>query len=175
MFVSERVTIRPATSADEPALGRMGAALMRLHHATDARRFIQVAEPERGYGRFLITQLSEPDSCLLVAEHAGAVVGYAYACVEGMDWMNLRGPTGVLHDVYVEASARRLGAGRALLVATLKWIGTHDRTQVVLHTMTQNTAAQELFRSLGFRPTMLEMTRDATDGSAAFTESESPQ
>ena len=43
MFVSERVTIRPATSADEPALGRMGAALMRLHHATDARRFIQVA------------------------------------------------------------------------------------------------------------------------------------
>jgi ribosomal protein S18 acetylase RimI-like enzyme len=158
--------IRPATPADEHALGQLGASLMRSHHATDPRRFIQVASPEAGYGRFLITQLADAESCIRVAERDGEVVGYVYACIEGMDWMNLRGPAGVIHDVAVLESARRTGVGRALIAAALEWIGAQGRTQVVLHTMTQNAAAQALFAGFGFRPTMIEMTRDGGVGQA---------
>jgi len=161
------VTVRRATPADQEALGRYGGALMRQHHADDSRRFIQVEHPESGYGRFLVSQLGVPSSLVMVAEDDGAVVGYVYADVEGTNWMELRGPCGVVHDIYVDETARRRGAGRALLGAAIEWIRANGRSQVVLLTKTRNAHAHELFASLGFRPTMIEMTLDQDGGGSA--------
>jgi ribosomal protein S18 acetylase RimI-like enzyme len=154
------VTIRAATPSDVEFLGRFGAALMRQHHAADPRRFIQVEHPEAGYGRFLVSQLANPNSLVMVAEHSGAVIGYVYAEVESTNWMELRGPCGVVHDVYVDEAARRLGAGRELMRAAIAWIRSKGRSQVVLLTKTRNEHAQRLFTAIGFRPTMIEMTLD---------------
>jgi GNAT superfamily N-acetyltransferase len=154
------VTIRPATAFDQERLGRFGGALMRQHHAADPKRFIQVEHPEAGYGRFLVSQLSEPNSLVMVAEHSGTVIGYVFADVESTNWMELRGPCGVVHDVYVDEGARRLGAGRALMGAAIAWIRSKGRSQIVLLTKTRNEHAQRLFSTLGFRPTMIEMTLD---------------
>jgi ribosomal protein S18 acetylase RimI-like enzyme len=74
--------------------------------------------------------------------------------------MELRGPCGVVHDIYVDESARRLGAGRELMNAAIAWIRSKGRSQVVLMTKTNNVHAHKLFGTLGFRPTMLEMTLD---------------
>ncbi len=154
------ITTRPATPSDEQPLGRFGGALMRQHHAADPRRFLQVEHPEAGYGRFLVSQIANPDSLVLVAEHSGTVVGYVFADVEPTNWMELRGPCGVVHDIYVDESARRLGAGRELMSAAIAWIRAKGRSQVVLLTKTRNLHAQHLFTALGFRPTMVEMTLD---------------
>ncbi len=154
------IQVRVATAADREYLGRFGGALMRQHHESDSRRFIQVEHPEAGYGRFLVSQLEDPNSLVMVAVHAGAVVGYVYAAVESTNWMELRGPAGVVHDVYVDEAARRLGAGRELMRAAIEWIRSKGRTQVVLLTKTRNEHAQHLFTALGFRPTMIEMTLD---------------
>ena len=150
--------IRPATASDEEPLGRFGGALMRQHHAEDPRRFIQVEHPEAGYGEFLVSQISNPRTRVLVAEDAGAVIGYVFAGIESTNWMELRGPCGIVHDVYVDESARHRGAGRELLRAAIAWIRSKGRSQVVLLTKTRNERAQHLFTSLGFRPTMIEMT-----------------
>ena len=157
---SEGVRIRTATAADQDALGRHGGALMRQHHAADPERFIQVDHPEAGYGRFLVSQIAVPESLVMVAERDGAVVGYIFATVESTSWMDLRGPAGIVHDIYVDEGARRLGAGRELLRAALAWIRSKGQRQVVLLTKTRNEHAQRLFASLGFRPTMIEMTLD---------------
>jgi ribosomal protein S18 acetylase RimI-like enzyme len=133
---------------------------MRQHHAADPRRFIQVESPEDGYGRFLISQLSNPNSLVVVAENSGTVVGYVFADVEPTNWMELRGPCGVVQDIYVDESARRLGAGRELMIAAIAWIRSKGRSQVVLMTKSRNEHAQHLFTRLGFRPTMIEMTLD---------------
>jgi ribosomal protein S18 acetylase RimI-like enzyme len=154
------IAIRPATPADQELLGRFGGALMRQHHTADPRRFIQVDHPEAGYGRFLVAQLSNPNSRVMVAEHAGTVVGYVFADVESTNWMELRGPCGVVHDIYVDEAARRLGAGRELMRAAIAWIRSKGRSQVVLLTKSGNERAQHLFSTLGFRPTMIEMTLD---------------
>jgi ribosomal protein S18 acetylase RimI-like enzyme len=154
------VTIRPATASDEERLGRFGGALMRQHHAADPRRFIRAEKPEAGYGRFLVSQLTNPNSLVMVAEHGGAVVGYVFADVEPTNWMELRGPCGVVQDVYVDESARRLGAGRELMRAAIAWIRSRGQKQVVLMTKSRNKHAQHLFTTLGFRPTMVEMTLD---------------
>ena len=154
------ITIRPATASDQDLLGRFGGALMRQHHTSDPRRFIQVEHPEAGYGRFLVSQLSNPNSLVMVAEHSGAVIGYVFADVEATNWMELRGPCGVVQDIYVDEAARRLGAGRELMNAAITWIRSNGRSQVVLMTKSRNEHAQHLFTTLGFRPTMIEMTLD---------------
>ena len=154
------ITIRPATASDQEQLGRFGGALVRQHHAADPRRFIHVEHPEAGYGRFLVSQLANPNSLVMVAEQSGTVVGYVFADVESTNWMELRGPCGVVQDVYVDEAARGLGAGRELMRAAIDWIRSKGRSQVVLMTKSRNEHAQHLFTSLGFRPTMIEMTLD---------------
>ncbi len=152
------VTIRPATPSDRAALGRFGGALMRQHHDLDPRRFIITDRPEEGYGRFLVSQLDEPDSVVLVAEQAGEVVGYVYAGLEPMSWMELRAACGFVHDVYVEAGARRRGVGERLVRAAIAWLESKGQPRVVLWSAQGNEAAQRLFARLGFRHTMAEMT-----------------
>ena len=77
--------------------------------------------------------------------------------------MSLRGPAGVVYDLVVDPAHRRQGIGRMLLDATLEILKARGAPRVVLSTAEQNTAAQRLFDRAGFRPTMIEMTRELDD------------
>lgn len=153
------ITTRPATAADVPALGRLGALLVAVHHDFDPERFMAVTPAtERAYGSFLGGELSREGVVVLVAEEAGAVLGYAYAGLEGTDYMALRGPAGVVYDLVVDPARRREGIGRLLLAAILEALLERGAPQVVLSTAERNSPAQELFAAAGFRRTMIEMT-----------------
>ena len=155
------IVVRPATSADLPAIGRLGALLVKTHHDFDAKRFMApTRETASGYASFLASQLDRPDVVMLVAAQDEHVIGYTYATVEGQDWMSLRGEAGVLHDIVIGPEGRGRGAGRMLLDATVAALQSRGATQVVLSAAERNAAAQRLFASAGFRPTMIEMTRD---------------
>jgi ribosomal protein S18 acetylase RimI-like enzyme len=155
------VSIRGAAPADTPAIGRLGALLVRLHHDLDPQRFI-AATPgtQQAYGSFLETQLREPNIVILVAERDGKVIGYTYAGVEGTDYMALRGPAGVVYDIVVDPAHRGQGVGRTLLEATVEALQSRGAPRVVLSTAERNEGAQRLFERAGFRRTMIEMTRE---------------
>jgi len=155
------VQIRPAKPADVPALGRLGALLVKEHHDFDPQRFIApTPETAQRYGWFLGTQLGKRDIVVLVAAEGDEVVGYTYAGVEGYDYMALRGPAGALYDIVVDPAKRRQGIGRMLLNATLEALAAAGAPRVVLSTAQQNDSAQRLFARAGFRRTMIEMTRE---------------
>jgi ribosomal protein S18 acetylase RimI-like enzyme len=156
--------VRRATTADLPGIGRLGALLVEEHYDFDPRRFL-AARPETpaGYASFISAQLEDPDKAVLVAEENGDMIGYAYAAVEGYNYMALRGPAGVLHDIIVAPEQRGRGVGRLLLDATLGFFKSRGVPRVVLLTAEQNEAAQRLFASMGFRRTMIEMTRELDD------------
>jgi ribosomal protein S18 acetylase RimI-like enzyme len=155
------VAVRPATTADLPALGRLGALLVRTHNQLDPARFIPATpRTEQGYASYLGSQLHDPAVAVLVAERDGNVLGYTYAALEGPDYMSLRGPAGLLHDIVVDPAHRREGVGRMLLDATLAWLEARGAPRVVLSTAAGNEAAQRLFAGAGFRRTMVEMTRE---------------
>jgi len=161
MSQSPEPVVRKARSDDAPALGRLGALLVAVHHAFDPDRFIAPGPgTERGYGGFLVSQLEKEEAIILVAEEAGAVVGYVYAGLEGADWMALRGPAGVIYDIIVDPERRQEGIGGMLLQAILKALADRGAPRVVLHTATPNAVAQRLFAAVGFRSTMIEMTRE---------------
>jgi ribosomal protein S18 acetylase RimI-like enzyme len=154
----DSITIRPAARSDEATLGRLGGALMRQHHRADPDRFILTASPEAGYGRFLVSQVDDPESVVLVAGRGSDVIGYVYAGLEPMSWKELRAACGFLHDVYVDESARRSGVGAMLVRAAMAWLEGKGAPRVVLQSAAGNEAAQRLFERLGFRRTMVEMT-----------------
>jgi ribosomal protein S18 acetylase RimI-like enzyme len=156
--------VRRATPPDLPTIGRLGALLVEEHHGFDPRRFLAASRrTPSDYASFLGTQLEDPDVAVLVAEDKGEVVGYAYAAVEGYDYMALRGPAGVLHDIIVDPGYRGWGVGRLLLEAALKFLRSRGAPRVVLSTAERNEAAQRLFAGAGFRRTMIEMTRELDD------------
>jgi len=158
------ITIRPATASDVPTLGRLGALLVRTHHDFDPQRFLAAADgTEQGYGRYLGSVLADKDIAVLVAEDAGIVVGYAYAGIEGIDYMALRGPAGAIYDVVVDPERRRQGIGRLLLRAAMEFLESRGSPRAVLSTAWRNEPAQKLFESAGFRRTMIEMTAELGD------------
>jgi ribosomal protein S18 acetylase RimI-like enzyme len=163
MPLSDNVNIRPAEERDLPSLGRLGAALVRGHHAFDRSRFMAPGPSiEEGYAWFLGSQLADPDAVVLVAESAGAVVGYVYAGLEPMSWKELRDAAGFVHDVVVEEPSRGRGIGRQLVERAAGWLEQRGAPRVMLWTAQANTVAQRLFDRLGFRRTMVEMTRERT-------------
>ncbi|HEY6189881.1 MAG TPA: GNAT family N-acetyltransferase [Pyrinomonadaceae bacterium] len=156
--------VRRATPADLPEIGRLGALLIEEHYDFDSRRFLAArpGTPE-GYASFIGTQLKDPDKAVLVADDKGDVIGYAYAAVEGYDYMALRGPAGVLHDIIVDPEHRGRGVGHLLIDAALAFFRSRGMPRVVLSTAEQNEGAQRLFARMGFRRTMIEMTRELDD------------
>ncbi len=132
-----------------------------MHHDFDPVRFI-AASPgtEQGYASWFGSQLGNPQVLILVAAQNDDVLGYSYSEIEGQDYMSLRGPAGVLHDIVVDPARRRNGGGRMLLEATLEALAMRGAPQVVLWTAERNEAAQRLFAGARFRRTMIEMARE---------------
>jgi len=155
------LVVRRATDADAPALGRLGAMLLRAHYAFDPQRFIAPgSNPESGYEWFLRGQLEEDDAAVFVAEQDRQVIGYVFAALEPISWKELREACGFIHDIVVDDPQRRGGVATALMEAAIEWLRGRGAPRVILGTAERNAAAQRLFEKLGFRRTMIEMTRE---------------
>ena len=112
MPTTSQIVVRRAVDSDLPALGRMGAELMRVHFAFDPRRFMDPgADPESGYAWFLGTQIHDDEVAIFVAELDGVPVGYVYAGLEPQSWKELREAAGFVHDVIVTGDATAIGRG----------------------------------------------------------------
>jgi len=157
----ESFLIRRATTADIAALGKLGAALLRTHYEFDQQRFMAPpVDPEAGYAWFLGTQLQDEDVAVFVAEQSGVVIGYVYAGLEPQSWKELREAAGFVHDVAVAPEAQRTGIASALVESACEWLRSIGAPRVVLWTAEKNESAQRLVTRLGFRRTMIEMTRE---------------
>jgi ribosomal protein S18 acetylase RimI-like enzyme len=162
--VTDDLTVRPARRDDIPAMAGFAAMLVRMHHALDERRFFLAERVEEGYAWWFGREIERDGVFLFVAERDGVLVGYAYGRIEERDWNQLLDAHGALHDLWVEEGERRRGVARALVEAVVAALVARGVPRVVLHTAARNGAAQALFARLGFRPTMVEMTREAGPG-----------
>lgn len=172
-MTAPRFTIREARAADLPRAAELAAQLVRQHAAEDPQRFaILSAELETGYAQFLASRLQHPLAIVLVAElglpadgtptggDPPRVVGYLYGQVEPPNWNDLLDTAGWLHDLFVAEEARGWGIGAALLEAGMARLKARGAPRVILKTAWHNAPARALFAKLGFRPTMVEMTRE---------------
>lgn len=154
------IDIRPPTRQELRAVSLLAAELARQHHDYDPQRFMLVEPVAEGYEGFFASELRNRRAVLLAAFDAGEVVGYAYGRLESRDWNLLLDKHGALHDLYVAPTARRRGIARRLALEALGRLEALGAPRIVLYSAWQNSEAQRFFESLGFRKTMVEMTRE---------------
>ena len=163
--MTDAVEVRAARPEDLHHAAKLAAALVRQHHAYDPLRFMSIEPLEAGYERFLRSQVGREGIVLLVAllraGNDAEVVGYIFASLEDRDWSDLRDACGKIHDVYVDDSVRRRGVASQLVEAAVAALAAMGAPRVVLMAAWRNEPARDLFARLGFRPTMLEMTRES--------------
>ncbi len=135
--------IRPARPGDIPAIHRLIRGLAEYERALD-----QVSATEEDLRRAL---LAEPPALFAhVAEHDGAVVGFALWFLNFSTWDGRHGI--YLEDLFVEPQARGLGLGRALLTE-LAWICVErGYTRLVWAVLDWNAPARGFYESLGATP-----------------------
>lgn len=158
------VSVRRATPADVPTIAAFAGELYTLHHAWDPVRFwdLGAASDARRAGRerFFASLLSDTTAVLLVAEAAGAPVGYAFAGFESHDYENLLEEAIWVHDLFVIPEARGGGAAAALMAAAVA-IGREAGAPLLVLTVAEgNPRARAFFERQGARVTMREMTID---------------
>lgn len=163
------VDIRSATEPDLPAIAELARGLVVMHHSRDSGRFFLPDDIERGYVWWFERELRRPQAVILVAVREGQIVGYCYGTRESRDFNLLVDEHGVIHDLFVLPAARGQGTAARLLQAMIAALESLGAPRVLLYTMVDNLAAQAVFKSAGFRPTMLEMTRNATDATPITT------
>jgi len=154
--------VRRAGPKDIPAAAQLAGELVRDHHTADRARFFMPERVVDGYAEWLAREAAREGAVVVVAVMDAIVEGYAYGTLEGRDWNRLLDEHGALHDVFVVERARGQGAGKRLLLAVIRELEAKGAKRIVLSTRVDNHRAQGMFKGLGFRPTMLEMTRGRT-------------
>jgi aminoglycoside 6'-N-acetyltransferase I len=135
---AEDVTVRQATSADAPALGRLRHALWPESSAAEHQREVErfFAEGKTG--------------AVLVAEARSEVLGFAEfsirAYAEGCDTEDV----GFLEGWYVVPEARRRGIGRRLVAAGEDWARGRGCAELGSDAEADNLDSAAAHAALGF-------------------------
>ena len=122
--------IRPATSADVPAMRRIEAQAATAAHWNESE-----------YGRILAGD--SPHLALVI--HDDTVRGFLIAHQIGSEWE--------LENMAVAATARRRGLASALLGHFLDLVKQHGGESVFLEVRASNAAARSLYAKYGFAVT----------------------
>lgn len=98
---------------------------------------------------FIAERLNKQDSVILVAENATQkLIGF---CQIYPSFCSVAAAKiGVLYDLFVDLSARKTGAGRALILAAHEHATNNGLARLDLTTAKNNVKAQALYESLGW-------------------------
>ena len=100
-------------------------------------------------GKFISARLNNADSVILVAENEKQqLIGF---CQIYPSFCSVAAAKiGVLYDLYVNESARKIGAGHALMLAAHEHAANNSMVRLDLTTAKNNLKAQALYESLGW-------------------------
>lgn len=150
------VVVRRATKIDAPIIAEFAMKLVEQHVGYDPIRFARLGDLE-GMARFYGGQTEAQDAAVLVAEVEGRPAGFAYIRYEARNYAELSEKTARLHDIYIDETVRREGAGKSLVEGAVEVAKEFGASKLILSVAAQNSAAQAFFERSGFRTTMHEM------------------
>lgn len=143
------------------AIARLWEALVEYHHELDPDLPTATMQGSMRYARRLIDQLDNPTTQVLVALQDSHIVGYVLGVVVDLaPEIFAQEPSGLLADIYVDASHRRKGVGRALVRELVNWFSSNGLRYYEWHAAVQNPDAVAFWRALGGREVMLRMRAD---------------
>ncbi len=116
----------------------------------DQYRQFYVQTPNVGLAKsFMTERLNQQDSVILLAENkAQKLIGFCQIYPSFCSVIAAK--IGVLYDLFVDATARNTGTGRALMLAAHEYAANNDFARLDLTTAKDNHNAQALYESLGW-------------------------
>lgn len=147
------IDVRPATSADAPAIAALSCATHALH-ATALPHLFQPADAEVVRAADVEALLARPERLVLVATEDAAFAGYAHAEIERVPATALKRADAVLHvhELAVTPALRRRGVARALLRALRAAARARGLATLSLDVYAFNAEARALYEREGFAP-----------------------
>ncbi len=124
--------------------------LERLAALFDAYRQFYQQTPDLLLAKaFIAARLNNQDSVIFVAETSDKkLIGFCQIYPSFCSVIAAK--IGVLYDLYVNESARKTGAGTALMLAADEYAANNGLARLDLTTAKNNHAAQALYESLGW-------------------------
>ena len=156
------MTIRPATDADLPELGRLYREFLRevpppeYEEVSVDQELTEVADMVRG------------DDVALVAEDDGAIQGFALGRLR-------QSRVGFLTDVYVAPDVRRRGVGRRLVAEVGSVLSDQGAQMLELDVQPWNTAARRVYDRMGFAAKQVRLVAPIDELAARVAPSGTPQ
>jgi ribosomal protein S18 acetylase RimI-like enzyme len=140
--------VRAATPEDVPAIVGLVEALRAELTPMRGGRIWAVREARRGppaesYGALL----TDPATCVVVGTLDDVVVGFGVATVESL---TDGGKLGVVSELFVDAEARAVGVGEAMLEALVTYCTREGCVGVDAFALPGHRAAKNFFEESGF-------------------------
>lgn len=158
--------IRRATIADAPAVGDLWEELVALHLDLDDAMPKPARRGGQLYARRIASQVDDDQTCTLVADCDGAIIGYVLGMtVDLLPDVFEQELSGFLADIYVAAEYRGQGVGRKLVTALETWFRGHGLQQYEWYVAAHNSAGRAFWQSLGGREVMIRMKHTLDDSS----------
>ena len=146
-----RINIRKAVKNDIPAMVELWKEMMDFHKECD-RFFSRTATAHKGWVEFITTHISNNNSCVLVAERNGRIVGHCLAFTEKYPPVLKTKRYGLFQEIAVAANHRRCGVGERLYNRTLKWFRKHRIKRIEVRVSVRNELSTAFWRKMGFKP-----------------------
>jgi len=147
-----RLTLRPATPADVPALSRLAidafnAKFGALYSARDLATFLAESLEEGP----MAAELAKPSNLIQLAEADGALVGYCkISLVCGFPGHARGAKVMELKQLYAAAGATGLGIGKALMDWAMDQFAARGADEVQLSVYSENHGAHRFYERYGF-------------------------
>jgi ribosomal protein S18 acetylase RimI-like enzyme len=152
--------IRPATAEDVPMVLPMVARICAFHESLDPAKYALRGDPQEMYRGWLVSRSRDRNSVFLVAEARDdplQLAGFLVGTVENEIPIYRLQKYGFIHDLWVEPQYRNEGIARQMVSLAIERFGTIGVEQIRLDTAAGNEVAKSLFRSCGFRESVVEM------------------
>ncbi|MGI8812683.1 MAG: GNAT family N-acetyltransferase [Pyrinomonadaceae bacterium] len=151
------LAVRRAVPEDARKIAEFALKLFAQHRGYAPERFVDLANAE-GAERYYGLRTTAAEAIVLIAEKGEETIGFLYGEFERFDYAELLEAAFWVHDLYVAADSRGIGAGSALVEAAKNAAIELGVNKIVLMTAAKNGHAREFFTRGGFRETMIEVT-----------------
>lgn len=144
-----QVTVRQAIPDDVEGIVPLWQEMTDFNAALDPRMGI-TPEGAEHFRQFLLLRLEDDNSCVLIAEVEGRIVGYTIGRVVSNPPVFSLSEYAYISDMCVTEGWRRRGIGRRLYQALCEWFRAKGLSVIQLSTLHHNPVSQAFWRAMGF-------------------------
>ena len=145
------IIIRKATVNDLEVIGWLWQEFMDFHRERDLH-YSRSADGHERFKEFVAGHIVSENSCVLVAEKVGGVIGYCLATLARYPPVFNEREYGMVFDLAVTERYRRMGVGEEMYQLVQSWFAERGIHRIELRVAVTNEASTAFWRKMGFMP-----------------------